>query len=192
MLMLSWNFEVSAWLRFWICLIKICVSSCDITWTRYFGKQNSTLGSVVPLAMFWEWDQSCNLDNFPFVRAMHLLENILRSIWGGTNVWRGSSKSHLLVSRQIWRCLFREEGILNPLAKFYAASQMSEVQAWVRNTQNEAIWVDHMSAGEELFLKTFSAQMRSVLKVWTLFNSCAQALCPEVKDSIVEKLIDTV
>ena len=72
---------------------------------------------------------------------------------GGTNVWRGSSKSHLLVSRQIRRCLFREEGILNPLAKFYAASQMSEVQAWVRNTQNEAIWVDHMSAGEELFLK---------------------------------------
>ena len=49
-----------------------------------------------------------------------------------------------------------------------------------------------MSAGEELFLKTFSAQMRSVLKVWTLFNSCTQALCPEVKDSIVEKSIDTV
>ena len=111
---------------------------------------------------------------------------------GGTNVWRGSSKSHLLVSRQIRRCLFREEGILNPLAKFYAASQMSEVQAWVRNTQNEAIWVDHMNAREKFFLKPFSAQMRSILEVWTLFNSCTQALCPEVKDSIVEKLIDTV
>ena len=90
------------------------------------------------------------------------------------------------------QCLFREEGILNPLAKSYAASPMSEVQAWVRDTQNEAIWVDHMSAREELFLKTFSAQMRSILEVWTLFNSCTQALCPEVKDSIVEKLIDTV
>ena len=32
-------------LRFWI-LIKIYVRSC------YFGKQNSTLGSVVPLEMF--------------------------------------------------------------------------------------------------------------------------------------------
>ena len=39
MLMFSWDFE------FWN-LIKIYVRSC------YFGKQNSTLGSVVPLAMF--------------------------------------------------------------------------------------------------------------------------------------------
>jgi len=90
------------------------------------------------------------------------------------------------------QCLFSEEVILNPLAKSYAASQMSEVQAWVRDTQNEAIWVDHMSAREGLFLKPFSAQMRSILEVWTLFNSCTQALCPEVKDSTVEKLIDTV
>ena len=90
------------------------------------------------------------------------------------------------------QCLFREEVILNPHAKSYAASRMSEVQAWVRDTQTEAIWVDHISAREELFLKTFSAQMRSILEVWTLFNSCTQALCPEVKDSIVEKLIDTV
>lgn len=90
------------------------------------------------------------------------------------------------------QCLFSEEVILNPLAKSYAASQMSEVQAWVKDTQDEAIWVDHKSAREELFLKPFSAQMRSILEVWTLFNSCTQALCPEVKDSTVEKLIDTV
>ena len=36
----GWDFE------FWN-LIKICVRTC------YFGKQNSTLGSVTPLAMFW-------------------------------------------------------------------------------------------------------------------------------------------
>ena len=39
MLIFGWDFE------FWN-LIKICVRTCD------FGKQNSTLGSVVPLAMF--------------------------------------------------------------------------------------------------------------------------------------------
>ena len=44
MLMFSWYFELGAWSRFWRCLIKICVKTCD--------KQNSTLGSVVPLAMF--------------------------------------------------------------------------------------------------------------------------------------------
>ena len=44
MLMFGWDFE------FWN-LIKICVRTC------YFGKQNSTLGPVVPLAMF-----PCSLD----------------------------------------------------------------------------------------------------------------------------------
>ena len=33
-------------------LLKICVWTCDMTSRSYFGKQNSTLGSVVPLAMF--------------------------------------------------------------------------------------------------------------------------------------------
>ena len=40
-----WDFGVNALSRFWILnLIKICVRSCDM---------NSTLGSVVPLAMFY-------------------------------------------------------------------------------------------------------------------------------------------
>ena len=44
-LMFGWDFEVDAWSRFWRWnLIKICVWTCDM---------NSTLGSVVPLAMFW-------------------------------------------------------------------------------------------------------------------------------------------
>ena len=44
---------VGAWSRFWRCLIKICVRTCDTTKRSYFGKQNSTLGSAVPLAMFF-------------------------------------------------------------------------------------------------------------------------------------------
>ena len=55
MLMFAWNFEVDAWSRFWRWnLIKICVSILDMTSRYYFGKMNSILGSVVPLAMFPE------------------------------------------------------------------------------------------------------------------------------------------
>ena len=45
LLMFGWDFEVDAWSRFcsWS-LVKICVRICDM---------NSTLGSVVPLAMFY-------------------------------------------------------------------------------------------------------------------------------------------
>ena len=43
-LMFGWHFEVDSWSRFWRWnLIKICVWTCNM---------NSTLGSVVPLAMF--------------------------------------------------------------------------------------------------------------------------------------------
>ena len=43
-------------------LIKICARTCDMTIRSYLGNQNSTLGSVVPLAYFlishmW-WEQS--------------------------------------------------------------------------------------------------------------------------------------
>ena len=52
-LMFGSDFEVDAWSRFlrWN-LIKICVSILDMTSRCYFGKMNSILGSVVPLAMF--------------------------------------------------------------------------------------------------------------------------------------------
>ena len=54
MLMFGWNFEVDAWSRFWRWnLIKICVWIRDITSRSYYGKMNSILGSVVPLAMFF-------------------------------------------------------------------------------------------------------------------------------------------
>ena len=45
-LMFGLDFEVDAWSRFWRWkLIKICFWTCDL---------NSTLGSVVPLAMFYD------------------------------------------------------------------------------------------------------------------------------------------
>ena len=41
------------WLWSWSwCLVEICVRTCDIPQRSFIGKQNSTLGSVVPLAMF--------------------------------------------------------------------------------------------------------------------------------------------
>ena len=53
LLMFRWGFEVAAWSRLWRWnLIKICLRTCDMTYRSYFGNQNSTLGSVVPLAMF--------------------------------------------------------------------------------------------------------------------------------------------
>ena len=45
--MLSWDSEDN--------VIKICVWTCNMTSRSYFGKMNSTLGSVVPLAMFHIW-----------------------------------------------------------------------------------------------------------------------------------------
>ena len=52
--MFGWNFEINTWSRFWRwSLTKICVWTCDMTPIGYFGKMNSTLGSVVPLAMFF-------------------------------------------------------------------------------------------------------------------------------------------
>ena len=52
MLVFGWNFS---WCLVEILKIKcdvICVWTCDMTSRGYFGKMNSTLGSVAPLAMF--------------------------------------------------------------------------------------------------------------------------------------------
>ena len=49
--MFGQDFDVKVWSKdfeFWN-LIKVCVRTC------FFGKQNSTLGSVVPLTMFLLW-----------------------------------------------------------------------------------------------------------------------------------------
>ena len=46
---------------------QICVWTCDITSRSYFDKMNSTLGSVVPLAMFWA---------MPKTTMIHFLEDV--------------------------------------------------------------------------------------------------------------------
>ena len=53
MSMFGWDFAVDSWLRFWRWnLSKLCVRTHHMTSRSYFSKMNSTLGSVVPLAMF--------------------------------------------------------------------------------------------------------------------------------------------
>ena len=63
LVILGWGYDVLSWSKCWCLvdassrfwrwnLIKICVRTSDITLRIYFGKQNSTLGSIVPLAMF--------------------------------------------------------------------------------------------------------------------------------------------
>ena len=60
MSMCSGDFEVVSWLRFWRWnLSKLCVRTHDLTSRSYFGKMNSTLGSVVPLMMFLKVHCSC-------------------------------------------------------------------------------------------------------------------------------------
>ena len=53
MLIFGWGFEVAAWTEDEWNLIKICLRACDMIKRSYFGNQSSTLGSVVPLALFY-------------------------------------------------------------------------------------------------------------------------------------------
>ena len=71
-LMFGWDFEVDAWSRFWRWnLIKICVWTCD---------KNSTLGSVVPLAMF----HFCIQDS--------RLMDVCRKVWLYFPVWKSGKR----------------------------------------------------------------------------------------------------
>ena len=68
MLIFGWCFEVAAWSRLWRWIvIKICLRACDMTLRSYFGEQNSTLGSVVPLAMFLLYGVCLCVDIWDFV-----------------------------------------------------------------------------------------------------------------------------
>ena len=80
--------KVGAWSIFWRWkLIKFCVRPCDMTKISNFGKQNSILGSVVPLAMFnilyyillSVLRQGCNSETaFHVVVAFYLLGKMMR------------------------------------------------------------------------------------------------------------------
>ena len=50
MLMFVWDFEVGAWSRFWKCLIKICVRTCDLTY-----KEATLVSRTQPLGPLCLW-----------------------------------------------------------------------------------------------------------------------------------------
>ena len=76
--MFGWDFEDDTWSRFWTWnLIKICVWTCD---------KNSTLGSVVPLAMF-----RINMPTKSSPRTFTFKSNSLWRRWWGSRLphtWR--------------------------------------------------------------------------------------------------------
>ena len=95
-LMFGWDFEVDAWSRFWRWnLINICVWTCDM---------NSTLGSVVPLAMF----------------NSYLLVN-KRHCWGFLRIFfskcQAESKIRSIMTRCSWFCT--NNLILVPIISFW-------------------------------------------------------------------------
>ena len=86
--MFGWYYEVDAWSRFWRWnLINICVWTCDM---------NSTLGSVVPLAMFTQLHLGQKLLLPPVYRvtALFLCVN-LRSFPQGPLLLRALAIRHL-------------------------------------------------------------------------------------------------
>ena len=97
--MFGW--EVDAYSRFWRWnLIKICVWTCDM---------NSTLGSVVPLAMFFLY--------ILFIRLLHIFIHLLfwKYISHQLSISRPPSSSSLphltgrgiLLSKRVWRNIFK-------------------------------------------------------------------------------------
>ena len=87
MLTFCWNFEVDAWSRFWRWnLIKNCVWTCDM---------NSTLGSVVPLAMF------------VYVAGCGLKVNDLKPfIYPHKNPLKNKNTNFLVQSKKHYTCVY--------------------------------------------------------------------------------------
>ena len=81
--MFGWDFE------FWI-LIKICVLTC------YFGKQNSTLGSVVPLAMLFilTW----------FIHPMIFKDYVSKQFWFFSSL-RSNSELIIFLVHSLHTCI---------------------------------------------------------------------------------------
>ena len=85
-LMLKFGRNADVWLRFefWN-LIKICVRTC------YFGKENLTLGSVLPLAMFSIWNANLWPD------LVHFVAIFLRFFYNLCNKYQDTNVIQLLV-----------------------------------------------------------------------------------------------
>ena len=100
-LVFGWDFEVDAWSKFWN-LIKICVWTCDM---------NSTLGSVVPLAMFTDqggmWGRLAT-QFFPFFGSQDIwvMPVWTDHFWGipyfGRHLEITSGEEHQRQDRQNW------------------------------------------------------------------------------------------
>ena len=97
--MFGWDFEVDAWLGFWRWnLIKLCVWTCDM---------NSTLGTVVPSALFKHqygpWSVDCSQANqvgniILCTKPRHQIYNVnFQNLW---NFHRSSFFVLLLPSNQ--------------------------------------------------------------------------------------------
>ena len=102
MSMFSWDFEVVSWLRFWRWnLSKLCVRTHDMTSRSYFGKMNSTLRSVVPLAMFL---LSLLIGLLCLMRILSLPQLIARTNSPHVGIKLGLNKKGW---GQLWRCGWR-------------------------------------------------------------------------------------
>ena len=121
-MMFGWNFE------FWN-LIKICVRTC------YFGKQNSTLGSVVPLAMF--------CDYFPLILdayVMGVYSTKLPLFWiaNPSHVEAGNSDKSWKISglthSQVAPCFTSQH--LSPLS--------SVLEFWLKTSQENITWFKNL------------------------------------------------
>ena len=94
--MFGWYCEVDAWSRFWRWnLIKICVWICDM---------NSTLGSVVPLAMFFFYIKTLYRIAYQPLTGLNIkiyyISN-LKYIYNSTYVWDIKYISNIKTLRRI-------------------------------------------------------------------------------------------
>ena len=154
--MSGWDFEVDAWSRFWRWnMTRVCVWTCDM---------NSTLGSVVPSAMFM--DDSLNghciffLRSLPFSSSDRYLfcgrfKNEIPALLPNRLGWVDVHLRSSPVGRYIpgWRDVWVDKGLLpNP----------------VSSTNIQTSFLGHPTPGDELRLK------RSLLISIESFNHC----CP--------------
>ena len=120
--MFGWDFEVDAWSRFWRWnMIKICVWTCDM---------NSTLGSVVPLAMF------LMIVIAIFSRSIFLLGSSTVPNWPSSSRGFSQSNQYKRSSSEIWVFLeLRDEASSKILRwwTFYKERQNGQVQAHCRS-----------------------------------------------------------
>ena len=111
-------------------LLKICVWTCDMTSRSYFGKMNSTLGSVVPLAMF-----------FFLISTMRLMT----WTWGRCRGWaqggRGGGGAEGSITSRGVVVPRQGQALLLALAKrFLNNAQVLESDA-LKSTRKQATWM---------------------------------------------------